>query len=130
MRFSTQIRETIFQSQAEAMRLGNNFIGIEHLILGLCHNSKSLLSNLGIDLGKLRGEAEQLVKGKKLRKNLAAIENQSLPLSDLAEKVILGTVREAKARKSSVVENDDLMLSIVKNESRFNALIPIRQAIL
>lgn len=132
MRFSHQLRETISQGQAEAVRLGNNFIGVEHLLLGLLHANNAgggFLQALNVDLTTLRQEAERLVQGKTLRKNLAIIENQSLPLSDLAEKVILETVRSAKARKSSVVEANDLVLSILRNGSSIDGLIPIRQAI-
>lgn len=133
MRFSNQLRESISQGQAEAIRLGNNFIGIEHLFLGLLRvNSgvSALLDKLGIDIATAREEAERLVLGKSVRRNIAAMPSESFPLSDQAEKVILETVRQAKARKSSVVEPDDLVMSIAKSESGLNSLSIFRQPII
>ena len=132
MQFSSQIKETISQSQVEAIRLGNNFIGIEHLLLGLLRengDASGLFKKLNIDLVKVREEAEHLVQGKKMRRGITPIGPQSLPLSDQAEKVILDTVREAKARKSSLVEAKDLVLSIVKNDEALGSLGPARQSI-
>src|SRR5690242_6727076 len=115
--FSTQVKEIISYSREEALRLGNDFIGTEHLVLGLIRDGENtamkILKSLNVDLYELRKEIELAVKDK-TGKNIANIN--SLPLTKQAEKVIRITVLEAKANKSPLVESEHLMLSILKNK--------------
>lgn len=115
--FSTQVKEIISYSREEALRLGNDFIGTEHLVLGLIRDGENtavkILKSLNVDLYELRKEIEIAVKDK-TGKNIANIN--SLPLTKQAEKVIRITVLEAKAQKSTLVESEHLMLSILKNK--------------
>ncbi len=115
--FSAQVKEIISFSREEALRLGNDFIGTEHLLLGLIREGDNtaikILKGLNIDLYELRKEIELAVKDK-TGKNIANIN--SLPLTKQAEKVIRVTVLEAKALKSPTVETEHLMLSILKNK--------------
>ncbi len=115
--FSTQVKEIISFSREEALRLGNDFIGTEHLVLGMIREGENtaikILKNLNVDLYELRKEIELAVKDK-TGKNIANIN--SLPLTKQAEKVIRVTVLEAKALKSPQVETEHLMLSILKNK--------------
>lgn len=115
--FSAQVKEIISFSREEALRLGNDFIGTEHLLLGLIRDGDNtaikVLKQLNIDLYELRKEVELAVKDK-TGKNIANIN--SLPLTKQAEKVIRVTVLEAKALKSPLVETEHLMLSILKNK--------------
>ncbi|HMX37542.1 MAG TPA: Clp protease N-terminal domain-containing protein, partial [Ferruginibacter sp.] len=115
--FSAQVKEIISYSREEALRLGNDFIGTEHLVLGLIRDGENtavkILKSLNIDLFELRKEIEIAVKDK-TGKNIANIN--SLPLTKQAEKVIRITVLEAKAQKSAQVESEHLMLSILKNK--------------
>ncbi|MER3472037.1 MAG: Clp protease ClpC [Chitinophagaceae bacterium] len=115
--FSTQVKEIISFSREEALRLGNDFIGTEHLLLGLIregdNNAVRILKSFNVDLYELRKEVELAVKDK-TGKNIANIN--SLPLTKQAEKVIRVTVLEAKALKSPTVETEHLMLSILKNK--------------
>ncbi len=115
--FSAQVKEIISYSREEALRLGNDFIGTEHLVLGLIRDGENtaikILKSLNVDLHELRREIEVAVKDK-TGKNIANIN--SLPLTKQAEKVIRITVLEAKAHKSVMVESEHLMLSILKNK--------------
>jgi ATP-dependent Clp protease ATP-binding subunit ClpC len=115
--FSAQVKEIISYSREEALRLGNDFIGTEHLVLGLIRDGENtaikILKSLNVDLYELRKEIELAVKDK-TGKNIANIN--SLPLTKQAEKVIRITVLEAKANKSPLVESEHLMLSILKNK--------------
>ncbi|GAB3415560.1 ATP-dependent Clp protease ATP-binding subunit [Niabella aquatica] len=114
--FSTQVKEIISYSREEALRLGNDFIGTEHLLLGLIREGDNtairILKGFNIDIFELRKEIELAIKDK-TGKNIANIN--SLPLTKQAEKVIRVTVLEAKALKSNQVETEHLMLSILKN---------------
>ncbi len=115
--FSAQVKEIISFSREEALRLGNDFIGTEHLLLGLIREGENtairILKTLHVDLYELRKEVELAVKDK-TGKNIANIN--SLPLTKQAEKVIRVTVLEAKSLKSPLVETEHLMLSILKNK--------------
>jgi ATP-dependent Clp protease ATP-binding subunit ClpC len=115
--FSSQVKEIISFSREEALRLGNDFIGTEHLLLGLIREGDNtavkILKSFNVDLYELRKEIELAVKDK-TGKNIANIN--SLPLTKQAEKVIRVTVLEAKALKSPTVETEHLMLSVLKNK--------------
>ncbi len=115
--FSPKVKEIISYSREEALRLGNDFIGTEHLLLGLIREGEGLairvLQTMQVDLFDLRKELETAIKDKN-NKPLANIN--SLPLTKQAEKVIRITVLEAKALKSTTVETEHLMLSILKNK--------------
>lgn len=115
--FSAQVKEIISYSREEALRLGNDFIGTEHLLLGVIREGENtalkVLQNLNVDLYELRKEVEMAVKDK-TGKNIQNIN--SLPLTRQAEKVIRVTVLEAKALKSPMVETEHLLLSILKNK--------------
>jgi ATP-dependent Clp protease ATP-binding subunit ClpC len=115
--FSPQVKEIISYSREEALRLGNDFIGIEHLLLGILRDGDNIalkvLQNLNVDFNELRREVEIAVKDK-TGKVIANIN--SLPLTKQAEKVIRVTVLEAKLWKSPLVEPEHLLLSILKNK--------------
>ena len=115
--FSPKVKEIISYSREEALRLGNDFIGTEHLLLGLIREGEGMalkvLQTMHVDLFELRKELELAIKDKN-NKPLANIN--SLPLTKQAEKVIRITVLEAKALKSTTVETEHLMLSILKNK--------------
>ncbi|MBU3677420.1 MAG: hypothetical protein FGM54_09640, partial [Chitinophagaceae bacterium] len=81
--FSAKVKEIISYSREEALRLGNDFIGIEHLLLGMIRDGQGLgvrvLQNLHIDMRELRTELEQAIKNKGIIKN--ATQVNSLPLT-------------------------------------------------
>ncbi|MBS1927814.1 MAG: ATP-dependent Clp protease ATP-binding subunit [Chitinophagaceae bacterium] len=115
--FSTQVKEIISYSREEALRLGNDFIGTEHFVLGLIRDGENTavktLKSLNVDLFELRKDIEISVKDK-TGKTIANIN--SIPLTKQAEKVIRISVLEQKALKSALVESEHLMLSILKNK--------------
>lgn len=115
--FSSKVKEIISYSREEALRLGNDFIGTEHLLLGMIREGEGaalrVLQQMNVDMFDLRRELEVAIKDKNNRP-LANIN--SLPLTRQAEKVIRITVLEAKALKSPTVETEHLMLSILKNK--------------
>ncbi|HTN47338.1 MAG TPA: ATP-dependent Clp protease ATP-binding subunit [Flavipsychrobacter sp.] len=115
--FSPKVKEVISYSREEALRLGNDFIGTEHLLLGLLREGDSLavhvLQNMNVDLTDLRRELEMTIRDKN---NRPVANINSLPLTKQAEKVIRITVLEAKSLKSQSVETEHLMLSILKNK--------------
>ncbi|HRQ20641.1 MAG TPA: ATP-dependent Clp protease ATP-binding subunit, partial [Ferruginibacter sp.] len=115
--FSPRVKEIISYSREEALRLGNDFIGTEHLVLGLIRDDENtvikILKSLNVDLYELRKEIEMAVKDK-TGKNIANIN--SIPLTRQAEKVMRITNLEAKEMKSQLVESEHLMLSILRSK--------------
>jgi ATP-dependent Clp protease ATP-binding subunit ClpC len=125
--FSPKVKEIISYSREEALRLGNDFIGTEHLLLGLIREGEStavqILQALNIDLFDLRREVETIIK----EKGAHHITNlNSLPLTRQAERVIRITVLEAKALKKNIIESEHLMLSILKNKENPAAQVLIQ----
>src|SRR5690606_22143261 len=114
--FSPKVKEIISYSREEALRLGNDFIGTEHLLLGLIREGEGLavrvLQTMQVDLFDLRKDLEFAIKD---RSNRPIANINSLPLTKQAEKVIRITVLEAKSLKSATIETEHLMLSILKN---------------
>ncbi len=116
-KFSPKVKEVISFSREEALRLGHDFIGIEHLVLGLIREGEGLaiktLRSLDIDPVMLRKNIEESIKDKTTKGNF---NPNNLPLTKQAEKVLKITVLEAKVMKSDVIGTEHLMLSILKNK--------------
>jgi len=116
-KFSPKVKEVISFSREEALRLGHDYIGIEHLLLGLIREGEGLaikvLKSLEVDIVLLRKSVEDAIKDKVSSKtyNLG-----NLPLTKQAEKVLKVTVLEAKVLKSDMIGTEHLFLSILKNK--------------
>ena len=116
-KFSQEVKEVISYSREEALRLNHDFIGIEHLLLGLIREGESLaikvLKSLDIDIRLLRHKIEESIKDKI---SAFPVNAASLPLTKQAEKILKVTVLEAKFMKSDAISAEHLMLSILKNK--------------
>lgn len=122
--FSAKVKDVITFSKEEALRLGHDYIGVEHLLLGILREGNGLavkiLSNLGVDLKELRKKIESSTKvGKGTNSQLS-----NIPLVKQAEKVLKITYLEAKVFKCNVIGTEHLLLSILKGEDNIatNAL--------
>jgi ATP-dependent Clp protease ATP-binding subunit ClpC len=116
-KFSPRVKDVISYSREEALRLGNDFIGVEHLLLGLIRegegNGIRILNEFKLDLKHIRQEIENgLMKSSKTYVQPAA----NIPLVKQAEKVLKMTYLEAKLFKSPVIGTEHLLLSILKDE--------------
>ncbi|MEQ8477295.1 ATP-dependent Clp protease ATP-binding subunit [Fulvivirga sp.] len=116
-KFSNRVKEVISLSREEALRLGHDYIGTEHLLLGMIREGEGvavgLLKKLGISLEELRGAVEKVSKGTASPdvKNLA-----NIPLTRQSEKVLKITYLEAKIFKSQLIGTEHLLLSILRDE--------------
>ncbi|HAI74851.1 MAG TPA: Clp protease ClpC [Microscillaceae bacterium] len=123
-KFSNRVKEVIALSREEALRLGHDYIGTEHLILGMIREGEgiavSLLKKLGVDLEELRVTIEQSTK----RTATNNIKNlQSIPLTKQSEKVLKITYLEAKIFKSQLIGTEHLLLSILRDEDNIGAQV-------
>ncbi|MCA0429620.1 MAG: ATP-dependent Clp protease ATP-binding subunit [Bacteroidetes bacterium] len=114
-KFSPRVKEVITYSREEALRLGHDYIGIEHLMLGMIRDGDGvgmrLLKNLGVNLNELRKNIEMnLMPGQRRSNNLA-----NIPLVKQAEKTIKLTYLEAKTFKAIQIGTEHLLLCILKD---------------
>ncbi len=116
-KFSNRVKEVISLSREEALRLGHDYIGTEHLLLGMIREGEgvavSVLKKLGVSLDELRAAVEQATRGTASGnvKNLA-----NIPLTRQSEKVLKITYLEAKIFKSQLIGTEHLLLSILRDE--------------
>ncbi len=116
-KFSNRVKEVISLSREEALRLGHDYIGAEHLLLGMIREGEGvavgLLKKLGISLEELRNNLENSTRGT-VSGNVKNLAN--IPLTRQSEKVLKITYLEAKIFKSELIGTEHLLLSILRDE--------------
>ncbi len=118
--FSPRVKDVIAYSKEEALRLGHDFIGTEHLMLGLLRDGNgkaiNILNALDIDLNHLRRKVEILSPA---NPNISVASNQkkNLHLTRQAERALKTTFLEAKLFQSSSINTAHLLLCILRNEN-------------
>lgn len=122
-KFSPRVKDVISYSREEAIRLRHDYIGTEHLLLGLIREGDGmaikLLKNADIDMAELRRSIEEAVKGSSVSR--PPVNN--MPLTKQAEKVLKITYLEAKIFKSDVIGTEHLLLSILRDEDNIASQI-------
>jgi ATP-dependent Clp protease ATP-binding subunit ClpC len=120
--FSNRVQDVIRYSREEALRLGHDYIGTEHLLLGIIREGEGIavriLKNLGCDLYKLKRAIEDTV-----RSTGGTLTLGNVPLTKQAEKVLKITYLEAKICKSDIIGTEHLLLSLMKDEDNIAAQI-------
>ncbi|MEX1191055.1 MAG: ATP-dependent Clp protease ATP-binding subunit [Brumimicrobium sp.] len=117
-KFSPRVKDVINFSREEALRLGNDYIGVEHLLLGLIREGEGLgirvLKEFNLDFEQIRFQIESY-----LTKSATSTPKDltNIPLVKQAEKVLKITYLEAKLFKSPVIGTGHLLLSILKDEN-------------
>lgn len=118
--FSPRVKDVIAYSKEEALRLGHDFIGTEHLMLGLLRDGNgkaiSILDALDVDLDHLRRKVEILSPS---NPNPSGIQKdkKNLHLTRQAERALKTTFLEAKLFQSSSINTAHLLLCILRNEN-------------
>ena len=116
-KFSPRVKDVITYSREEALRLGHDYIGTEHLLLGIIREGEGsairLLKAMNVSLTELRREIETLTAGS-ARKSTNNLGN--IPLVKQAERALKITYLEAKLFKSTVIGTEHLLLSILKDD--------------
>ncbi|MDT0641724.1 ATP-dependent Clp protease ATP-binding subunit [Zunongwangia sp. F363] len=118
--FSPRVKDVISYSKEEALRLGHDFIGTEHLMLGLLRDGDgkaiNILNAMEIDLGHLRRKVEILSPA---TPGSASVSNEkkNLHLTRQAERALKTTFLEAKLFQSTSINTAHLLLCILRNEN-------------
>lgn len=125
-RFSPKVKEVISYSREEALRFGHDYIGTEHLLLGLLHDSNSLavrvLNSLDVNTDHLRQAIEDSINQGRSRIQ-PSYNVGNLPLTRQAEKVLKVTFLEAKMMKNEVIGTEHIVLSILKHRENLAARV-------
>jgi len=120
--FTSRVQKVIRYSKEEAMRLGHDYIGTEHLLLGVLKEGEGIaikiLQNLNCDLLKLKKAIEDSTAP-----SGGTMTIGNLPLSKRAEKALKMTYIEAKNFKNDVIGTEHLLLSILKEKDSLAAQI-------
>ncbi|MFK5890919.1 MAG: ATP-dependent Clp protease ATP-binding subunit [Flavobacteriaceae bacterium] len=117
--FSPKVKDVIAYSKEEALRLGHDYIGTEHLILGILRKNDGeaidILNALEVDLKYLRQQIEKLNANDIVFKE--GLTKKSLHLTKQAEKALKTTFLEAKLYKNDAISTAHLLLCVLRNES-------------
>ncbi len=117
-RFSEKVKKVLANSREEALKLGHDYIGTEHILLGILSEKDNVaiqvLNSLKIDLSELK---EQIIEAIPVRKGEeTTFQVGNLPLNKQAEKVLKFTYLEAKSNHEDEIYPEHLMLSILKHQ--------------
>ncbi|HPG07274.1 MAG TPA: ATP-dependent Clp protease ATP-binding subunit [Saprospiraceae bacterium] len=125
-KFSSEVKKILGLSREEAVRLGHDYIGTEHLLLGMLHDKDILavkvLDFMDVDFSELKFKIEEQIPPKS---NLSdsRIKLGSIDLNKQAEKVLKLTFLEAKVLKNEEISPEHLMLSILKHKDNLASRI-------
>ncbi len=115
-KFSPRVKDLISHSRDEAVRLMNEFVGAEHLLLGLIRLNEGtgvhILQEFNLDLHQVKTEVEKILS----KSSVTYIANLNLPLLKQTENIIKQSYLEAKEFKSPVIGTEHLLLTILRNE--------------
>jgi ATP-dependent Clp protease ATP-binding subunit ClpC len=123
-RFTERARRVVFFAQEEAARLGENYVGTEHLLLGLVRESDSvaarILDRLGVPLGRIRAEIErQVTRG---HGNLG----QDMQLTPRAKRVIDLAYEEARQLNNNYIGTEHLLLGLIREGDGLAARVLVK----
>ncbi|MFK8046072.1 MAG: ATP-dependent Clp protease ATP-binding subunit [Crocinitomicaceae bacterium] len=114
--FSSKAKNVIAYSREEALRLGNDYLGVEHLLLGLLREKDSLavkiLQEFHLDLDVLRKDIEKNVQ----ESSNKPTSTNDIPLVRQAEKVLKITYLESRLFKSKLVGTEHILLAILREK--------------
>ena len=115
-KFSQRVKDVLSFSREEAIRLGNDYIGLEHLLLGIIREGEGMaiqiLNYFGVNLIKIRKEIEMAIASN-VDQNVKSSDN--IPLIKQAERALKITYLEAKLFNSDLIGTEHLLLAILKD---------------
>src|SRR5205823_3793326 len=122
-RFTQLARQAVDRAEEEARLLGENYVGTEHLLLGLLHNTDNvaarILDRLGAPLGRIRSDIErQVTRG-------PGVVGQPIQLTPRAKRVIDLAHDEARRLNQNYLGTEHLLLGLIREEDGLAARILI-----
>ena len=114
--FSPRLKDVLTYSREEAIRLGNEHIGLEHIFLGILRDGEGIaieiLVNLGVDLSEIKKAIED-----SLRTNKDVDSHASIQLLKSTEKLLKLVHLEARALNNTAINTGHLLLAILKEKN-------------
>ena len=114
-KFSPRIKDVLTYSREEAIRLGNDHIGTEHLFLGILRDGEGIaidtMKQLGLDFTNLKNELEL-----HLRKGASLAIDAAIPLLKNTERTLKIVFLEARSLNEETVNTGHLLLAILKEK--------------
>src|SRR5262247_3479566 len=121
-RFTDRARKVMNLAKSEAQRLNHEYIGTEHILLGLVQEGSgvaaNVLRNMGIDLKRIRAEIEKLVKG-----SSTMVPMGNLPFTPRAKKVLELALEEASQLGHNYIGTEHLLLGLIKENEGIAARV-------
>jgi ATP-dependent Clp protease ATP-binding subunit ClpC len=116
-KFSPRVKDMISHSRDEAVRLSNEFVTPEHLLLGLIKLNEgtaiNILNEFQIDLNQIKTDLEKVLK----KSAVSNLLNTNLPLLKQTENIIKQSYLEAKQFKAVIIGTEHMLLTILKHEN-------------
>src|SRR5437763_15166011 len=124
-RFTERARRVVFFAQEEAARLGENYVGTEHLMLGVVRENDSvaarILDRLGVPLGRIRSDIEkQVTRGH-------GNPGQDMHLTPRAKRVIDLAYEEARQLNNNYIGTEHLLLGLIREGDGLAARVLVKQ---
>src|SRR6266513_6182054 len=121
--FTDRVRKVLQLAREEAHRLGHDYVGTEHILLGLIREGEgvaaAVLTNLNVDLEEISGRIGETVK-----KGKAAVPaGPDLPYTSRAKKVLEFSMSEARELNDKYVGTEHLLLGVLREEKGIGALV-------
>jgi len=121
-RFTERARKVIILAREEAIRLGHNFVGTEHLLLGLVREGDGLavaiLKKLNVNLATLKGEVEKIVSV-----GSEVTPAGEIPFTPQAKKVLEYAISEARSMGHNYIGTEHLLLGLVREGEGIASLV-------
>jgi ATP-dependent Clp protease ATP-binding subunit ClpC len=113
--FTDRVRKVLAMAREEAIRLQHDYVGTEHILLGLIREGEgvaaAVLNNLNVDLDQVQEKVEESV-----RRGKATIALGELPYTSRAKKVLEFAMAEARELNHSYVGTEHLLLGLLREE--------------
>jgi len=121
--FTDRVRKVLQMAREEAARLHHEYVGTEHILLGLIREGEgvaaAVLTNLNVDLEEVQQKIEETVKKGKA----AAAAGPDLPYTSRAKKVLELAMTEARELNHSYVGTEHLLLGLMREEKGIAAQV-------
>jgi ATP-dependent Clp protease ATP-binding subunit ClpC len=122
-RYTDRARRVVVLAQEEARDLGHNYVGTEHILLGLIHEGTGVaaraLTALGVSLDEIRAQVEAIIG----RGDLAHVQNGPIPFTPRTKKVLELAAREARELGHSYIGTEHLLLGLMREGDGVGAQI-------
>ncbi len=115
-KFSKRVKDVLTFSREEALRLGNDYIGVEHLALGILREGEGMAIHIIVSFGLDLSEFKRIIELSIVRNSTPPRSFENIPLVKQAERALKLTYLEAKLFNSEMIGTEHLLLAILKDE--------------